>query len=230
MFKRILLTILVFYSLAALGEEFFSDGGYEGKMVWGKMVATIPAPPQFVWEIYIDVNQWDKIGIARLIDSRLVNLKIVEQVKETDDVDDLYEALGPQVFSVEPLRRKGGEWRHLHFQFFNVPWPISNKWLVLDMKDIETRSERGIYRAEWTLAAGNLESMEGYIQFEPNQGDRKTTRLEYYVKVNPGSHVPKFLVRWAVNSAMPRTIQAIRRETVRRLTLSSGKHPSSSGS
>lgn len=245
MFKRSLLTLLVFCCLTTFGfanpkrreaqpsskngaEEFYSEGGYEGKIVWGKMVGMIPAPPHLVWEIYIDVEEWFRIGIPRLIDSRLVNDKVVGQVKETHDADDFYNALGPQIFSIKPLRRRGGEWRHLHFQFYNVPWPVSNKWMVLDMKDIETKSGSGIYRAEWTLAAGNLKSMEGYIQFEPYKGDRNKTRLEYYVRVDPGSSVPKFLVRWGVNKAMPRTIDATRREALRRLNRSSGKYSGSS--
>ncbi|MBI2981563.1 MAG: hypothetical protein HYY44_04635 [Deltaproteobacteria bacterium] len=198
--------------------EFFSDGGIEEKVVWGKMVGEIPAPPQLVYEIYTDPDSWYRMGIPRLIESRLVHEKVLSQVGKATEVDDFFKALGSQVFSIKPLRKRGGVWHHLHFQYFNIPWPVANRWMILDTKDIETKSQDGIYRSEFSYAAGNLKSIEGYIQFAPYRGDRKKTRLEYYVRVDPASHVPKFLVRWGVRMAMPRTIKAIRREALRRLT------------
>ena len=79
----------------------------------------------------------------------------------------------------------------------------------------ETKSSQGIYRVEWTKVAGDVKTMEGYFLVEPfgNTGDR--TLLTYEVRSNPGSRVPRFLLKWGVKKAMPASIRATRRQATK---------------
>ncbi|MBI2501029.1 MAG: hypothetical protein HYW02_06120 [Deltaproteobacteria bacterium] len=196
--------------------EVVSEGGYEGALVWAKMIAAIEAPPSLVWQIFIDSDRWLSYEIPTLLDSRLVTPKITNQVGESKKVGHFYEILGRQSFSMRSQRLVGGEWGHDAFQFYDVPWPVKNRWMIIRVQDDETKSLTGLYRATMTKAAGNIKSLEAEMVLAPFEGDPRRTRFVYSVRTDPDAHVPKFLIRWGVKRVMPAVIRAIRQEAMKR--------------
>lgn len=195
--------------------EIFTDGGYLKEGVWGQMEGVIEAPTDLVWRLYIQANDWKRYGLPSLIDSRAVSQEVTELAAKDEKVEHFYKALGNRFFDPNSWRRKGEKWVNFSFQYFNIPWPVADRWYVVRTLNDETKSGTGIYRAEFTRAAGNIRTLEGTIQFEPFQGDRNLTRMEYHVRSDPGSFVPRFLVKWGVRKTMPGSIRAIRREAAR---------------
>ena len=199
--------------------QILTDGGYlgkgKGKEVWGKMEGLIEAPSDLIWRLYIQENDWKRYGLPSLLDSRAVSEEITHSLRDSKKVEDFYSALGNSVFDPTKERRLDGRWTNDMFQYYYVPWPLANRWFIVEMHFDETESARGIYRAEWTKAAGNVQANNGTILFEPFPGDPKKTRMLYTVEADPGSSVPRFLVRWAVRKTMPAAILAIRKEAAR---------------
>lgn len=195
--------------------EVLADGGYLPKGVWGRMEGLIQAPPDVVWRLYLQANDWKRYRLPNLFDSRAVSEEVARFAASTQKVEDFYKVLGDRFFDPEKDRRKGGVWTNHTFQYFDIPWPIANRWFVVRSLNDETKAHEGIYRAEWVKAAGNVRTIEGEILFEPFEGRRNLTRMEYNVKSDPGSSVPKFLVKWGVKKSMPAAIRAIRREAAR---------------
>lgn len=187
-------------------------GGYQEKAVWGKMVALIGAPPEEVWHLFIATNNWRNYRLPNLRDARVVNASISQKAAATKNVEDFYRVLGGQVIPNETGRVKGGRWVDYTFQYFNVPWPISDRWMILQDKNDETHAGEGIFRSEWTLAAGNVKTMDGYIALSPFEGNPNVTRMEYKTLTDPDAHVPKFLLKWGLYRVMPDVIKAIRRQ------------------
>lgn len=180
------------------------------------MVAVIPAPPQLVWELFVNSNDWNQYGIPRLTDSRIVSEELA--VQDLNKVEDFYRALGDQSFLLSSFRRAGERWTHFAFQYYNIIWPVSNRWMVVKTSDDETRSAERIYKANWARAAGNVTTVDGYLLLEPFEGNSRLTRMEYGVKTDPGTHVPRFMVKWGVKKMMPAVINAIRREAAQRMS------------
>ncbi len=197
--------------------EVLAEGSYVGRDVVGRMRGVIDAAPSLVWEIFIEADRWLDYRMPTLIDSRIVPEEVARKSADSKSVRDFYKVLGSQVFPVEPIRKKGGEWEHLAFQYYDVPWPVRNRWMILRTRDNETKAKRGNFRAVWSRAAGNINTIEGYFLLTPFEGNRQKTLLEYYVKTDPGAHVPRFMIRWGVELIMPEVIKAIRREATRRV-------------
>lgn len=192
-----------------------TDGGYERGGVWGKMEGVIQAPSRVVWQLFLETNDWKHYGLPTLADSRAVNEAIVEKVGNSRKVSDFYEVMGEQRINPTIGRKSAGIWHSLTFQYYDLPWPVSNKWMIVKNKNDETRSKEGVYSVEWDKVAGNVKTMSGTLKITPFEGDDRRTLLEYNVLADPGTSVPRFLVRWGVKSTMPAVIQAIRRQAER---------------
>ena len=242
---RVILLVLLFvlpahawppFSATELGElqrgKVLSEGGHEKRVVWGRMAGVVKAPPSVVWELFIDSDAWPRYGIPRLLDSRLVSRELAAAMKTEKKVDDFYASLGTQQVPLKGQRRAGGKWTHFAFQHYDVPWPVKNRWMIVDTQDNETASGEGRYLAALKLAGGNLKMMEGEFRLSRFEGDPRRTLLEYSVRTDPGAHVPRFLVKWGVKKIMPAVIEAIRRQAKKKYPAPRApvqKHPSSSG-
>jgi hypothetical protein len=189
--------------------EILTDGGYMTKGAWGIMEGVIQAPPAVVWNIFIHPENWVKYHFPNLVDSRPTDAKISEKISSTPNIQDFYREIGNKVIDPVKTRKDGGTWISYTFQSYDLPWPLSDRWMILKNQMDET--ERGVYRATWIRAAGNIRTMEGSLLLKPFDGNPNLTFLEYQVRSDPGSNVPKFLLRWGIKKTMPAAIQAIRR-------------------
>ncbi len=194
--------------------EVLTDGGYLKKGVWGEMEGVVEASPEVVWRLFIYANDWTKYGLPDLMDCRAVDEGILDQVKGTKKVQDLYKALGGRVIDPVAHRVNGSKWENYTFQMFNLPWPVSDKWYVIQNFADETREAEGIYKTTWEKRAGNLRGLNGELDLEPFDGNRKLTHLRYRVESDLGA-IPRFLVKWGVKKSLPAAMKVIRRESMR---------------
>ncbi len=195
--------------------EILTDGGHLSKGVWGRMEGVIEAPPELVWRLFILADHWKSYGLPTLADSRVVDQEIVQRSASLKKVKDFYKILGDRI--VDPLsqRARGRIWTSTIFQYYDLPWPVANRWVIAEYVNDEREIAKGIIRSRWTKAAGDIRTFSGTITFEPFGGDLHRTLMVYRVESDPGSHVPKFLIRWALRQSMPEAIEAIRRQAAR---------------
>ena len=195
--------------------EIFTDGGYVKKGAWGKMEGVVQAPPQVVWKLFLQANAWRQYRLPNLKDSRAVSAEVANQSKGFKTVEDLYALIGDRIFSEVEGQRIGGVWVNYTFQYYDLPWPVANKWVVLKNNNDETRSAEGVYRSEWVKVGGNVNTLNGTFTLAPFDGDRNLTHLVYNVESAPASHVPKFFIKWGVKKSLPAAMNIIRREARR---------------
>lgn len=191
--------------------EIYTNGGYVKEGVWGTMEGVIEAPSELVWKLFLRTNDWKYYRLPNLTDSRAVTEEIVERVGDNQKAKAFYEALGDQVINPVRHRNPTGVWHSYTFQYYDLPWPLADKWMVVKNKNDETKGAGGVYKVEWDSVVGNVKTMSGSMILEPFEGDKERTRMEYHVLSNPGSKVPRFLIKWGVKSTMPAAIRAIRR-------------------
>lgn len=195
--------------------DIFTDGGYLKKGVWGEMRGVVEAPPKVVWRLFIQANEWKNYKLPQMIDSRAVSEDVAQKAEALKKVEEFYALVGERTF--DPLEKQVNltSWSNHTFQYYDLPWPVSNKWIVMKNENDETQSEKGVYRSTWVKTAGNVRSLSGEFRLEPFEGDPKRTLLFYRVETDPGSGVPKFLLRWGVKKSLPAAMRVIRRESIR---------------
>jgi hypothetical protein len=195
--------------------EIFTDGGYLKKGVWGQMEGVVQAPPKIVWRLFIHANEWTKYKLPQLVDSRALSEEVALGAVPLKKVEDFYKLLGDRIFDATQNQKSKATWNNHTFQYYDLPWPVSNKWMVMRNTNDETEGEKGIYRCQWEKIAGNLRSLKGEFRIEPFAGDSKRTLLFYRVETDPGSGVPRFLLKWGVKKSLPAAMRVIRRESLR---------------
>lgn len=195
--------------------EILTDGGYTKKGAWGKMEGAVQAPPQVVWRLFLQANEWRKYGLPNLGDSRAVNEEIANRSKDFKKVEEFYALLGDRVFNETEGQKVGAVWVNYTFQYYDLPWPVANKWVVLKNVNDEIHAAEGVYRSEWSKVGGNVNTLNGKVTLTPFEGDKNITYLVYSVESDPASHVPKFFIKWGVKKSMPAAMKIIRREAQR---------------
>jgi len=180
------------------------------------MEAVIEAPPELIWKLWIETNNWGTYRIPFLRDSRTVTEEIATAVGSTQQADKFYQILDGRVFDSNADRREGKVWSSYFFQYYNVKWPFTDRWTICKVSNDERESDKGIYKAQWSHVAGNVRTLEGTLLLEPFEGNRKRTYMDYRLESDPGGFIPKFLVKVAVEKSMPAAIKAIRREALKR--------------
>jgi hypothetical protein len=70
-------------------------------------------------------------------------------------------------------------------------------------------------RISFRRTGGDLKALEGQWLLSPQNGGR-STRLFYTARVDPGVSLPNMLVRAAIESDVPKTLEALRNEAVAR--------------
>lgn len=80
----------------------------------------------------------------------------------------------------------------------------------------EFRSDYEPYRAiRFRRTGGDLRTLEGEWRLEP-LSDGRRTRLTYMARVDPGVPLPAAMVRAAIESELPKTLEALRDAVTRR--------------
>lgn len=195
--------------------EILTDGGYLAKGVWGKMEGVVEAPPVLVWRIFLAANDWKNYGLPHLTDSRAVPEDLALQSQGLKKVDDYYQIIGDQVYDPAQNQRTGTVWNNFTFQYYDLPWPVANRWFVLKNVNNEKEGESGKYLSEWTKVGGNVNTLNGKMTISPFNGDKNRSLVEYYIESDPGSAVPRFLLKWGIKKTMPDAIRIVRRESGR---------------
>lgn len=195
--------------------DIFTDGGYLKSGVWGVMEGVVDAPPKVVWRLFVQANDWKYYKLPQLADSRAVSEEVAQASVPLKKVEEFYKMLGERSFDAMDGQKPNAIWTNYTFQYYDLPWPVSNKWIVLKNENDETQSSKMIYRCSWEKSAGNVKTLSGDFRLEPFEGDPKRTFLHYRVETNPGSFVPKFLMKWGVKKSLPTAMRIIRRESAK---------------
>jgi hypothetical protein len=194
--------------------DILTDGGSLDKGVWATMEGVVDAPPEVVWQLFIRANDWNGYKLPDMIDCRAVDEPILNEARNKKKPADFYKILGNRVIDPLAPRAPYAEWTNYTFQYFNMPWPVSDRWYIIQNFADETKSKEGIYKTRWESQAGNIRSVKGELLLEPFEGKAKT-HLSYRAEVDLGSSIPRFLLKYGVKRSLPAAMRVIRRESVK---------------
>ena len=195
--------------------EILVSSHFQNHILAAHMFGVVNAPPQKVWTILTDVNQWDSYEIPGLHLSRVI---------PNDRIDDLtpfnnrssYKARSfvSKEIPLTPLERQPSKaWRANAFQYYDFPWPVSDRWVLLQISHDERQLKKGKFTARWILLKGNVKTVTGYFHITPFKDNPSRSLVSYHVDSDTGIPVPRFLIRYGANRVLPRVIHALRRES-----------------
>jgi ribosome-associated toxin RatA of RatAB toxin-antitoxin module len=182
------------------------------------MIAIIKAPPEMVWQIITDVNNY-QFFMPRILKSMAVAPEKIPPIvqlrpKSAEQVEKL---LGSTPANPDNYRIPGGKYTVYHYSNLNFPWPCSNRWYIVKVVQDETRATQHDYHLSWLLVIGNLRENSGEWLLEP-YGNNQTKAI-YRLQTDPGGMIPGFLIKEGTNTTMPQIIKAIRTRAAKLLPL-----------
>jgi ribosome-associated toxin RatA of RatAB toxin-antitoxin module len=174
-----------------------------------EMTAIINAPPEIVWQIITDVNNF-KSFMPRTKASMAVapeKIPLILQKKPTR-AQEVEKLIGPTPANPASSRIPGGKYTIYHFSNLDFPWPCSNRWYIVKSVQDETRAAQHDYHITWSLVIGNLKENSGEWILEPY--DTNQTKAIYRLSTDPGGAIPGFLIKQGTCSTLPQIITAVR--------------------
>ncbi|MFW6122739.1 MAG: SRPBCC family protein [Thermodesulfobacteriota bacterium] len=176
----------------------------------GRVVGVVAAPPEEVWEVVTDANNF-QFFMPRMLRSRLLRpeeVKRILQARPTSAaaVEAGFGSAPPP--EVAQFRVPGQKYPGYFFGQVKVPWPLGNRWYIIKLQYDESQAARHIYTSSWSLVTGNLKENRGEWKVEPFGEDK--TRLTYRVVTDPGGLVPNFIVEKFTAQTLPQIIIGVR--------------------
>lgn len=174
-----------------------------------EMTGIIDAPPEIVWQVITDVNNF-KYFMPRTLNSMEVTPKQVAEIvaKKPTEAKEVEKLLGSSFVNPADYRVPGGKYTVYHYSNLNFPWPCSNRWYIIKGVMDETEAAQHRYHSSWSLVLGNLKTNSGEWILEP-YGNNQTKAI-YRINTDPGGAIPGFLVEEGTRSTMPEIIKAVR--------------------
>lgn len=174
-----------------------------------EMTGIINAPPEIVWQIITDLNNF-KFFMPRTISSMAVTPeKVQEVVKMKPARAEEVEKLLPRTpANPANYRVPGGKYTVYHYSNLDFPWPCSNRWYIVKGVNDETKAAQHYYHLTWSLVIGNLKENSGEWILEP-YGTNQTKAI-YRLSTDPGGAIPGFLIQQGTCTTMPQIIKVVR--------------------
>ncbi len=173
-------------------------------------MGVVDAPPEIVWQVITDINNF-KNFMPRTLNSMAVapeKIPLIMQKRPTR-AEEVEKLLGPIPADPASYRIPGGTYTVYSYSNLDLPWPCNNRWYIIKGLRDETRAAQHYYHTSWSLVTGNLRENSGEWILEPF-GSGKTKAI-YKLCTDPGGTIPKFLVTQGTCTTMPQIIKAVRK-------------------
>ena len=178
-------------------------------LISSEMTGVIDAPPEIVWQVITDVNNF-KYFMPRTLKSMAVPAEKIPLIlqRRPSRAKEVEALLGPIPADPASYRIPGGKYSAYHYSNLDFPWPCSNRWYILKGLYDETSAAQHRYHSSWSLVIGNMRENSGEWILEPF-GTGKTKAI-YRLNTDPGGAIPGFLVKQGTCSTMPKIIKVVR--------------------
>jgi len=181
-----------------LVSKVWNEGGTQSA---GQGYGIFKHPPELLWKAVCSLELYDEF-IARttvsvLIDEKTKDKILKNKLEDADEVEKLFADME------RGYRRKApdGKWTVYSYQRNDLPWPVSDRWVLLEMTHDDDRM-----RQEWTRLAGNIKEDFGYWQL--HRLDNGQTLGEMEIHLDADIPATGLITDYALSVSMPATYEA----------------------
>lgn len=186
------------------GDKFWAEVVFKGQNTGVTQFRVIyEAPANMVFEQLINTNTLQKYHKS-YADSRCLsetNFNTIIQQKP-DNYTKLIELIQDAHIPDLQNRKQGGNWTDYWYLRFNLPWPLSDKWVVQKVKVDESNAHKNEYRVEYKMEHGNLALLKGWWEVVEVPGHPDWTEFRGETESDPGVPMPNFLARSTFKSSL----------------------------
>lgn len=176
-----------------------------------EMVGVVDAPPDIVWRVITDVNNYKNFMPQTRNNMAVAPEKIpVILHRQASRAEEVEQLLGPTPPDPDIYRIPGGIYTVYIYSNLEFPWPCNDRWCIVKGVRNETQAAQHVYHTSWSLVTGNLKENSGGWILEPFGSNK--TRAIYKLCADPGGFIPKFLVNQGTRITMPQIIRAVRKQ------------------
>jgi len=186
------------------GDKFWAEVEFKGVNTGVTQFRVIfEAPAKMVFEQLIDTNNLKKYH-ASYADSRCLteaNFNTIVTQKPATDTDLITLIQDAHIANLQN-RKEGSSWIDYWYFRFNLPWPLSDKWVVQKAKVDETNAAQNEYRVEYKMEHGNVALLKGWWEVVEVPGRPGWTEFRGETESDPGIPMPNFLARSTFKSSL----------------------------
>jgi hypothetical protein len=146
-----------------------------------------------------DMSADDPVIYQVAVEASLADRLVADKPKDKDDV----ETMGRDAKRTA-IACPGGE--NFVLAILDLPWPLSDAWQVSRFRTSVSDTEARIY---FDFLGGTAKQSSGYWNIR--KLDDATTELTNKFDFDVGFRIPEFLIKWGVNSALPKFFKDIER-------------------
>lgn len=186
------------------GDKFWAEVVFKGANTGVTQFRVIyEAPANMVFAQLIDTNNLQKYhssyADSRCLTESTYNTIIVQKPAGYADLITLI-----QDAHIPDLQNQkiGGLWTDYWYLRFNLPWPLSDKWVVQKVKVDESHADKNEYRVEYKMEHGNLKILKGWWEVVEVPGRPGWTEFRGETESDPGIPMPNFLARSTFKSSL----------------------------
>jgi len=136
-------------------------------------------PPELMWKVITSLELYDehmeRTTVSVLLDEKTKD-KVVESGQEdADEVEELFEGME----SGYVKKRDDGTWTVYSYQRNEFPWPVSDRWVLL-----EITHDDDMMHQSWKRLAGNIMEDYGYWKLSPHEKDSTLAINEIHIDLD----------------------------------------------
>lgn len=146
-----------------------------------------------------DMSVDDPVVFQVAVEASLADRLVADKPKDKDAVEAIGRA-AERTVSACP----GGE--NFVLAILDLPWPLSDAWQISRFRTSVSDVEARIY---FDFLGGTAKQSSGYWNIR--KLDDATTELTNKFDFDVGFRIPEFLIKWGVNSALPKFFKDIER-------------------
>ncbi len=181
-----------------LVSKVWNEGGTQSA---GRGYGIFKHPPELLWKAVCSLELYDEF-IARttvsvLIDEKTKDKILKNKLEDAKEVEKLFADME------RGYKRKApdGKWTVYSYQRNDLPWPVSDRWVLLEITHDDDRM-----RQEWTRLAGNIKEDFGYWQLHRLDNGQTLGEMEIHLDANiPATGL---ITDYALSVSMPATYEA----------------------
>lgn len=180
--------------------------GFPGAKAY--IVARLDAPVEGVWQAILDSN--NHAGVyPRMKRSFCLEKEHVEESKQDKLRNGATIERRYHKKRCEPsaMRKRGSIWLYHLFQELDYPFPLSDRWMMMETSNDETGIHKGTYKQHGKLLYGRQEIYEFSLIAQSHPKYANQTQLTVHIWTDPGGIIMDWMVKEAAEIIAPKYIE-----------------------
>lgn len=155
-------------------------------------------PPELMWKVITSLERYDEFTerttVSVNLDEAAKNKVVRSGIMDADEVEKFFEGMKRNYVKKSP----GGKWTVYSYQRSQLPWPLNDRWCVLEI----THDDKAM-KQTWRRLAGNIKEDYGSWELSAVEGGKTLAVNEIHLDLDIPATGP--FVAFGMDVSLPDT-------------------------